>query len=134
MIGSQYSSSSFELPGHGTRPGVPDAFFDQTAVVLDDGSERCMVRLQRARFVEPVEMSAMLHIDVEGQTVSLTAEAVELDPSAQELRLYFPSLYVLSMDSIAEIPGRLRLTLRWSGEEQEFDTLYRPKRPAAGDE
>lgn len=119
MIGSQFSSSRFELPGHGQVAPLPPEFFDQTALLVDDGS-RAMVAIHGGTFAEKVELSVMLALEVDGRTVTLPADSIER--SEGQLRVAFPSLSALGLSEVAR--AGFGLTLRWPGDEAEFEGLY----------
>jgi hypothetical protein len=125
MVGSQFSSSRFELPGQGQWL-MPVEFLDQTALLVDDGAQRGTLVLHGTTFPENVTLSAMLRLEMGGRDVALPAEAIERGESM--LSLHFPSLQALCL-SLAPDAG-LRLTLRVNGEDYPFDVLYLPK-PAA---
>lgn len=119
MVGSQFSSSRFELPGQGQWDILPAEFYDQTALLVDDG-ERASVSIHGATFAEKVEVSAVLQLEVGGRAVTLPADSIER--AERELRLSFPSLASLDLADAAR--AGFGLTLRWAGEEVEFEGLF----------
>jgi hypothetical protein len=129
MVGSQFASFRFELPGHGEWDIQPDEFYDQTPLAIDDGQGATVVALHGAEFGERIELTAMLRLEVEGREVSLPAESVE--KLEREVRLSFPSLAALGLGGDAA--QRLDLALRWAGEEASFQTLYVTRAAGAGD-
>ena len=120
MVGSQFSSHRFELPGHGEWEIQPEEFYAQTPLALDDGSQRTAIALHGAVFGERVELTAALVLTLDGREVTLPADSVE--SGKRELRLAFPSLAALGLGDAAR--NGLGLVLRWSGEQASFDALY----------
>jgi len=120
MVGSQFSAHRFELPGHGEVDIQPDEFYAQTPLAVDDGTSRTAIALHGAEFTERVQLTAMLHFVLDGREVTLPADSIQR--AERELRLSFPSLASLNLSEVAH--AGLKLSLRWSGEEASFDTLY----------
>lgn len=119
MVGSQASSSRFELPGQGQWE-LPEDFYEQTALLVDTGGPNSSLVLRSATFAEHVELAARLRLSVNGREVNLPAESIER--GERELRLRFPSLQELGL-SPAAAEG-LALGLRFGGDEVSFDVLY----------
>ena len=120
MVGSQFTAHRFELPGHGEVDIQPDEFYAQTPLAVDDGTSGTAIALHGAEFTERVQLTAMLHFVLDGREVTLPADSIER--GERELRLVFPSLASLGLAEVAH--AGLKLSLRWSGEEASFDTLY----------
>ena len=125
MVGSQYASTRFDLPGHGIRDLVEDAFYEQTPILRDDGARGCQVTLAGVRFAESVEVSALLRVHLDDRVVALPADFIEHEGDSRRLHLGFPSLASIGIAGQAAAPGACVLSLRWSGDEQEFEVLYR---------
>ncbi len=125
MVGSQFTSHRFELPGHGQWEILPDEFYAQTPLAVDDGVNRTTVALHGATFGERVELTAMLRLVVNGREVTLPADSIER--AERELRLSFPSLAALGLAETAQ--AGLSLELKWSGEEAPFEALYLRRTP-----
>jgi hypothetical protein len=119
MVGSQYSSSRFELPGQGEWEILPSQFFDQTALLVDDG-ETATVTIHGATIAEHVEVAAAIELEFEGRAVTLPAD--EILRAERVLRLSFPSLGSLGLSQSLE--AGFSLVLRWAGEEAVFEGLY----------
>ncbi len=119
MIGSQTSSSRFELPGQGQWE-LPQEFYEQTALLVDTSAAGAEIVLRSATFAEHVELSARLRLAVGGREVNLPAESIER--GERELRLRFPSLRELGLGS--EAAGGLALDLGFGGDQVAFDVLY----------
>jgi len=126
MAGSQYFSSSFDLPGHTERHELTPTFFGQTALALDDGVDCTSIELQGALFEDDVQLGALLTIFVDGQEVLLPARSVSLDSGRRSIQLEFPSLEPLGLASA----GRegMSLMLDWVSDSQTFEVLYASKR------
>jgi hypothetical protein len=122
MVGSQFSSSRFELPGQGQWQ-LPVEFLDQTALLVDDGTQRGTLVLHGTTFPENLQLSAMLRLAMGGRDVALPAESIERGESM--LSLHFPSLQAIGLASAPQ--DGLELTLRVEGEDYAFDVLYLPK-------
>jgi hypothetical protein len=120
MVGSQFSAHRFELPGHGEVDIKPDEFYAQTPLAVDDGVAHTAVALHGGEFAERLQLTAMLHFQLDGREVTLPADSIER--AARELRLVFPSLAALGQSETAH--AGLKLSLRWSGEEAKFDMFY----------
>ncbi len=119
QVGSQFSSSRFELPGHGDVDIPSDDFFAQTALLVDDG-EASTIAIHGGTFGERAQVAAQLRLDVGGRALVLSADAIER--REQELRVRFPSLAALGLAPSAS--AGFDLTLRWAGDETVFDGLY----------
>ena len=120
MAGSQFASYRFELPGHGDGESLPDEFYAQTALLVDDGAEQTTAVLHDATFSERVQVSAALHINVEGREILLPADSIAL--TERELQLTFPSLAALGLEESARAGARLELS--WAGVKTPVDALY----------
>lgn len=122
MVGSRWASSSFELPGHGRWEILPESFYDQTVLIVDDGSKETRVNLLGARFAPGVDVSARLRAAIAGSEVSLPAERVEIDDASRRLQLVFPSLATLGLGQ-PEREG-CKLNLAFGSETVELQGLY----------
>lgn len=127
MVGSRWAASWIELPGHGSWEIPSGTFYDQTAVVTDDGRGASTVTLHGARFATNVDVTAQLRLLVNGREVALPAESVELDGSARRVRITFPSLAALGL--AAEARAALAVSLFWSSERADFEGLYLSREP-----
>lgn len=119
QVGSQFSSSRFELPGHGDVDIPSDDFFAQTALLVDDGLAST-ISIHGGTFGERAQVGAQLRLEVGGRALVLSADAIERRD--RELQLRFPSLAALGLAPSAS--AGFELTLRWSGDETVFDGLY----------
>ncbi|MCY2960500.1 MAG: hypothetical protein NTY35_10085 [Planctomycetota bacterium] len=127
VSGSQFTSTRFELPGHGAGGGVPASLTSQTLVVLDYGWSRCETIVRDAAFPENAKLRAFLEFDDNGRVISLPADALQVDAEKQTLRLVFTSLLALNMSGPAAIPGNLRIRLNLDGDDlPAFSALYLP--------
>ena len=125
MAGSQYSSSRFELPGHGDATAELSAsFHDQTPLLRDDGSAGSSVRIYGIRLPGEVQVEALLEVVGSSPRIALPADLIDRHDASGELSLVFPSLAALDLYS-PEDGGSLRLRLLWGQEEQELDVIYR---------
>lgn len=119
-VGSQFASFRFELPGHGAWEILPDEFYTQTALLIDDGQQSTRATLVGATFTERVQLSGFLHLEVDGREVSLPAEGLER--SERELTLSFPSLAALGLADAAR--AGTHLTLSWTADKTRLEALY----------
>lgn len=122
MVGSRWASAWMELPGHGRWDILPETFYDQTALLVDDG-EQSAAQLLGARFAPGVEVSARLRFEVEGRAVAVPASQVSADPAQRRVDLVFPSLAGLGLEAPAGDGATLELS--FGSETATFDVLYR---------
>lgn len=127
VSGSQYASSRFELPGHGSDDGLPIGLTSQTLVVLDYGWSRCETIVRDAAFRENARVRAFLEFDDQGRRISLPADLVQANAEQQTLRLVFTSLLALNLAGPASIPGNLSVRLDVDGDAlPPIGALYLP--------
>ena len=124
VIGDQYASSLFELPGQGQNVEESSQVFrNQTLVVEDDGN-RASVVLREARFPEFEQILAVLSVEGSDPAIVLPAELVELDLTRRELRVAFPSLVRWNLIVDRSLSVNLLLKLSWAGKEQSFSARH----------
>jgi hypothetical protein len=148
MVGSDYDSHLFELPGQDENLlESMQVFHDQTVVAEDDG-RFIRITLREARMPEFEQILAVLAVTTgapedeaddaapeggggDAGAVTLPAESVVVDKSRRELRLQFPSLIRWQLLA-ADEPPPLTLRLTWSGETLSFNVLHREVEPIDG--
>jgi len=131
MIGSQFSTAWFELPGHGVGDELSQAFCDQTVLLVDNGLDPATATIRGARFSGSVELGATLHLSTLGREIALPAASIELDTVNEEILLSFPSLLDLGLLDGDSMGTGMIISLEWATEITEFDAMYVPRRAAA---
>lgn len=135
VVGDQFASSLFELPGQGQDAEVSSAVFQGQTVVVEDDGARAWVTLREARFPDFEQVLAVLGVPGSEPPILLPAEDVEMDLTRRELHATFPSLRRWRLlEGLADESGSgappLALKLSWAGRELGFHARYVEVEPA----
>ena len=128
MVGSTWSSASFELRGH-DQPQVElgATFFEQTPIIKDDPENGVSeVILSYIDLPEGVQIDPVLTSTLKGSKMSAPARSVQSDREAREVRITFDSISGMQLFEGEELDG-LSLHLSWGDEVHEIPVFYRVK-------
>jgi hypothetical protein len=131
--GGLFNSTAFDLP----QPSRPKLFpVDQTALLLDDLTDKSTVVLQGGKGLETDRLSAVLKVKTAKKEIHLLSQTVTGRSAGKEVSFTFPSLAVWNLKSEAEKPDGVSVTVTYDKEsmpcplavkmrdEQLYDVRY----------